>query len=259
VSEHADKPSPPLRLESVTKRFRQGTTTIEALRGVSLTVERGELVAVMGASGSGKSTLLHIAAGLTRPDSGRVLVEGEDLSAMPDRQLTRFRRRRIGLVFQAFNLISALTIEENVLLPVLADDYPDEGRGRLDELLEQFELADRRRHRPERLSGGQQQRVAIARALIANPAVILADEPTGSLDSVSGQKLCRNLRNLSRVYGRTILVVTHEPVVAAWATRVVVLRDGQVLTEFDTADFHDAQGLATRYQDVVGAAEVPET
>jgi putative ABC transport system ATP-binding protein len=249
--------APPLSVSDITKVFHQGTTEVRALDGVSLTVERGEFVAVMGASGSGKSTLLHCMAGLTRPATGRVLIDGEDLSGMSDRQLTLFRRRRVGLVFQAFNLIPALTAEENILLPILSDGahLPD---GRLEGLLERLKLTSRRHHRPDALSGGEQQRVAIARALVTDPAIILADEPTGSLDSISGQQLCRLLRELCEEGGRTLVVVSHEPAVAIWAKRVVVLKDGQVLTCFDTSEFHGADALAAHYHSVVNAAGVAE-
>jgi len=258
------KPSPvppPLRAEGLTKRFRQGAATVEALRGVSLAAARGEFVAVMGASGSGKSTLLHVMAGLTRPDEGRVLVDGEDLVAMADRsdgELTRFRRRRIGLIFQAFNLIPSLTAEQNILLPVLANGQAGFDQGRLEELITRLGLGDRRGHRPDALSGGEQQRVAIARALIADPSIILADEPTGSLDSVSGQDFCRLLKQQNEEHGRTIILVTHEPSVAVWASRVVVLRDGLALSEFRTAGFHDAHSLAAQYHDIVGVGSAAE-
>lgn len=247
----SNETAPPLRVEGVTKQFRQGVSTIEALKDVSLTVHPGEFVAVMGASGSGKSTLLHVMAGLTRPDVGRVLVEGEDVVALPDRKLTRFRRRRIGLVFQAFNLIPALTAEDNIRLPLLTDGRPEAADGKIDDLLTHLGIAGRRAHRPDALSGGEQQRVAIARALITDPAIVLADEPTGSLDSVTGQNLCRLLKELCHEQGRTIVVVTHEPAVAAWADRVVVMKDGRVLTEFCTKRFADPHALAAHYQDVV--------
>lgn len=249
----------PLRVEHLAKRFRQGATTVEALRDVSLTVERGQFVAVMGASGSGKSTLLHVMAGLTRPDDGRILVDGDDLSAMSDRKLTLFRRRRIGLVFQAFNLIPTLSAQDNILLPVLADGQGVQSvDGRLDSLLAQLGLGERRRHRPDALSGGEQQRVAIARALITDPSIVLADEPTGSLDSVTGQSICRLLQQLCKEQGRTIVLVTHEPAVAVWAERIVVLKDGRILTEFATADFQDAHSLAAHYQDIVDTASTAE-
>jgi putative ABC transport system ATP-binding protein len=245
----------PLIVEGVTKRFRRGGEAVEALRGVSLRVERGEFVAVMGASGSGKSTLLHVVAGLTRPDEGRVLVEGRDLAAMSDGRLTRHRRDRIGLVFQAFNLIPSLTAEENALLPMMAAGRSAEAAGRLDALLDRLGIAARRRHRPDALSGGEQQRVAIARALVSEPAILLADEPTGSLDSANGQKLCGLLRGLCDDDGRTIVVVTHEPAVAAWAGRVVILKDGRNLAELAAGEFRDAHSLAARYQDSVSTAE----
>jgi putative ABC transport system ATP-binding protein len=253
--------APPLKVERLTKRFRQGTAIIEALKDVSLTIERGQFVAVMGASGSGKSTLLHVMAGLTRPDEGQVLVDGQDLSAMSDRQLTLFRRRHIGLVFQAFNLIPTLSAQDNVLLPVLADQGGGAADDRLQGLLARLALAERRRHRPDALSGGEQQRVAIARAIIGDPSIILADEPTGSLDSVTGQSICTLLQQLCKEQGRTIVVVTHEPAVAVFAQRIVVLKDGRVLTEFPTEQFRDLHELAAHYQDVVGAtlaAEVHE-
>lgn len=243
--------SAPLQVESVSKRFRQGSSVVRALDGVSLTIAKGEFIAVMGASGSGKSTLLHVIAGLTSPDEGRIVVEGSDLSSMSDRQLTFFRRRRVGLVFQAFNLIPTLTAEDNILLPVLADGEAGSLDQRLDALLERLELAPRRRHRPDALSGGEQQRVAIARALIADPAIVLADEPTGSLDSVSGQAICRLLNELCREQERTVVVVTHEPAVASWAERIVVMRDGRILTEFETPARRDAQALAHRYQEAL--------
>jgi len=244
---------PPLRAEGVTKRFRQGASTVEALNDVSLTVQPGEFVAVMGASGSGKSTLLHVMAGLTRSDAGRVLVEGQDIGSLSDRKLTRFRRRRIGLVFQQFNLIPSLTAEDNIRLPLLTDGRPEAADGKIDGLLSRLGITERRSHRPDALSGGEQQRVAIARALITDPAIVMADEPTGSLDSVSGQNLCRLLKELCQEQGRTIVVVTHEPAVAAWASRVVVMKDGRILTEFGTKGFADPHALAAHYQDVVSA------
>jgi putative ABC transport system ATP-binding protein len=250
--------TPPLRVERIKKRFQQGSTTIDALKDVSQVIAHGEFVSIMGASGSGKSTLLHVMAGLTRPDAGHVFVDGQDLAAMPDRQRTLFRRRRIGLIFQSFNLIPTLTAEDNILLPLLADGRSEEARGRLAGLLQRLDLTERRRHRPDALSGGEQQRVAIARALITDPSIVLADEPTGSLDSVSGQKLCELLREICREQGRTIVLVTHEPSVAVWAERIVVLKDGAILSQFQTAEFRDAYTLAARYQEVVGAATVSE-
>jgi putative ABC transport system ATP-binding protein len=252
--------APPLRVEHLTKRFRQGTTTIEALDDVSLTIERGQFVAVMGASGSGKSTLLHVMAGLTRPEQGVVAVDGRNLAEMTDYNLTLFRRARIGLVFQAFNLIPTLTAWDNVLLPLLAggSERLRGGEMLLGSLLERLNLADRAKHRPDALSGGEQQRVAIARAMIGDPSIILADEPTGSLDSVTSQSICKLLQELCKEQGRTIVVVTHEPAVAVWAERIIVLKDGRVLTEFPTEQFRDVNHLAAHYQDVVSAAPAAE-
>ncbi len=169
------------------------------------------------------------------------MIDNTDLSQLSDGQLTSFRRRRLGLVFQSFNLIPTLTARDNVLLPLLVDGKAIPADGRLETLADRLGIASRLHHRPDALSGGEQQRVAIARALITNPAPLLADEPTGSLDSVSGQKLCRLLRELCREQRRTIVVVTHEPTVAVWAQRVIVMKDGHVLTEFQTHDFKDAQ------------------
>jgi len=177
---------------------------------------------------------------------------------MSDDQLTIFRRRRIGLVFQAFNLIPTLSAQDNVLLAALADGRGSFVDGQLEGLLARLGLAERRRHRPDAMSGGEQQRVAIARAMIGDPSIILADEPTGSLDSVTGQSICRLLQELCEEQGRTIVVVTHEPAVARWAERIVVLKDGQTLTEFRTTDFHDVHSLAAHYQDIVGAATAAE-
>lgn len=248
----------PLRIEHLTKRFRQGDTIVEALRGISLQIQQGQFVAVMGASGSGKSTLLHVMAGLTRPAEGRVEVDGQDLSTLSDYDLTLFRRKRIGLVFQAFNLIPTLTARDNILLPLLADGRARQADAKLGNLLEWLGLTGRAHHRPDALSGGEQQRVAIARAMIGEPSIVLADEPTGSLDSVAGQRLCGLLQQLCREYGRTIVVVTHEPSVAVWAERIVVLKDGQVLTEFPTSQFRDVHHLAAHYQDVVSTATPAE-
>ncbi len=258
MNEAINRTPPPLCVEHLTKRFRQGNAVVEALKDVSLSIARGQFVAVMGASGSGKSTLLHVMAGLTRPDQGQVTIAGQPLAALSDYQLTLFRRRHIGLVFQAFNLIPTLSARDNVLLPLLAAGRGHLGDGPLDELLIRLSLAERQRHRPDALSGGEQQRVAIARAIIGDPSIILADEPTGSLDSVTGQSICQLLRGLCREQGRTIVVVTHEPAVAVWAERIVVLKDGRVLTEFPTEQFRDVHHLAAHYQHVVNAAPAAE-
>jgi putative ABC transport system ATP-binding protein len=250
----------PLQVNSLTKRFRQGNATVEALKNVSLRIDRGEFVSVMGASGSGKSTLLHVMAGLTRPEEGGVAIDGQDLAQMSDYNLTLFRRERIGLVFQAFNLIPTLSAADNILLPLLAGGGQRlrDGQALLGSLLERLGLAHRARHRPDALSGGEQQRVAIARAMIGDPSIILADEPTGSLDSVTGQSICKLLRELCKEQQRTIVVVTHEPAVAVWAERIIVLKDGRVLTEFPTQQFSDVHHLAAHYQDVVSSTAAPE-
>ena len=198
-----------------------------ALDGVSLDVPAGRFVAVMGASGSGKSTLLHLMAGLAAADGGEVRVNGTDIGKLADYELTLFRRRHIGLVFQSFNLIPTLTAEENVALPLMLDGSADGGRAGA--MLDKLGLGHRKRHRPDAMSGGEQQRVAIGRALVTDPAVSLADEPTGNLDSVNSQAVCELLRDLSRDQGKTIVMVTHEADVAAYAGEVVVLRDGRVI------------------------------
>jgi len=244
----------PLDVSSVVKTFSQGQTQVRALDGIDLKIEAGEFVAIMGASGSGKSTLLHAMAGLTDVDSGEVRVEGRNLATMNDSALTRFRRERIGLVFQAFNLIPVLTAEDNVKLPAVRHDGLD---AKVDQLFRRLGIHDRRHHKPDALSGGEQQRVAIARALIADPAIVLADEPTGSLDSVNGQDLCRLLRELCTDDTRTIALVTHEPTVAMWADRVVVLKDGKVFAEFTVAGKHDPESLARDYQHALLGATAP--
>src|SRR5687767_655870 len=242
----------PVVIENVTKRFRQGERAVTALSGISLEVARGQFVAVMGASGSGKSTLLHLIGGLTQPDEGRVVIDGTDISTLNDRELTLFRRRNIGLVFQSFNLIPTLTAEENVSLPLMLDRRNGELTSeRINGLLTQLGLNERRHHRPDAMSGGEQQRVAIGRALVADPAVILADEPTGNLDSVNSRAVCELLRALSLEQGKTIVMVTHEPSVAAFAQEVAVIKDGNLVNRFATEEVDGSQQLALRYQESI--------
>jgi putative ABC transport system ATP-binding protein len=240
----------PLVVEDVRKKYRQGTETVDALAGISLAVNRGQFLAVMGASGSGKSTLLHLMAGLATPDAGRVIINEQDLSGMNDRQLTLFRRRHIGLVFQAFNLIPTLSAEENLALPLMLEKRNGlETAAKVDELLNRLGMSSRRGHRPDAMSGGEQQRIAIGRALVSDPAVILADEPTGNLDSGNSKAVCELLRDLSVIHGKTIVMVTHEPSVAAYAGEVAVLKDGKLVERFATDDTKDGRGLAARYQE----------
>ena len=228
--------------DSLTRRYGDGAVAVDALRGVSLAVEDGELVAVMGPSGSGKSTLLHILAGLDRPTSGEVSIDRTPLSTLSDRELTLLRRRAIGFVFQFFNLLPMLTAEENVLLPLrLAGEAPDHAW--VDELIEKVGLSDRREHRPAELSGGQTQRVAIARALVTRPTIVFADEPTGNLDSKSGGEILELLRASCEEYGQTILTVTHEPRVSAVADRILLLADGLIVEELRHVTTHELVGM----------------
>jgi putative ABC transport system ATP-binding protein len=239
----------PLVVDNVSKRFAQGSRQVLALDRISLEVQQGRFLAIMGASGSGKSTLLHLMAGLAQPDDGDVKVNGKSLAGLNDRQLTLFRRRNIGLVFQSFNLIPTLTAQENVALPLMLDARRNgQADARVNELMNSLGLAERRGHRPDAMSGGEQQRVAIGRALVTDPAVILADEPTGNLDSANSKSVCELLRDLSRS-GRTIVMVTHEPSVAAYAQEVAVLKDGRLLDRFSTAGMSSSQELAARYQE----------
>jgi putative ABC transport system ATP-binding protein len=242
----------PVVVENVSKNFRQGDRAVLALNGVSLDVQRGQFMAIMGASGSGKSTMLHLMAALAKPDSGRVLIDGKDPATMNDRTLTRFRRHHIGLVFQAFNLIPTLSAEENVALPLMLDGkMGKEELAKVEELMRSLGLIDRRQHRPDAMSGGEQQRVAIGRALVSDPAVILADEPTGNLDSANSRAVCELLRDLSVIHGKTVVMVTHEPTVAAYATEVAVLKDGKLVERFATEGTSAGQQLAARYQEAL--------
>jgi putative ABC transport system ATP-binding protein len=221
----------------VARRYGEGDTAVDALRGVSLEVARGELVAVMGPSGSGKSTLMHILAGLDRPTGGEVSIDGTAITALGDNELTKLRRRHIGFIFQFFNLLPMLTAEENIVLPLeLAGGKQD--KAWIDEIVAKVGLADRRKHRPSELSGGQQQRVAIARALVSRPTVVFADEPTGNLDSHTSAEILELLRESVEAYGQTTVAVTHDANVAAIADRVLFLADGLIVKELGRCDPH---------------------
>jgi putative ABC transport system ATP-binding protein len=224
-----------IALDQVGKTYRSGTLQVDALRGIDLRIDRGEYVAIMGPSGSGKSTLMHIIGCLDKPSGGRYRLSGEDVGTMDETSLADVRNRRIGFVFQQFNLLPSLTAERNVELPLLyAGIARDERRRRALESLDRVGLADRVKHRPNELSGGQQQRVAVARALVGNPAMILADEPTGNLDSTSTADVLALLDEL-RAAGRTVVLITHEPDVAAHARRIIRLRDGAIIDDAVTA------------------------
>jgi putative ABC transport system ATP-binding protein len=222
----------------VKRRFGEGGTAVDALRGVSLDVARGKLTAVMGPSGSGKSTLMHILAGLDRPTAGEVTIDGTSITQLGDNELTKLRREHIGFVFQFFNLLPMLTAEENVTLPLsIAGEKPE--KGWVDGLLDKIGIADRRTHRPAELSGGQQQRVAIARALVTKPTVVFADEPTGNLDSKTSGEILELLRDSVDSLGQTTVMVTHEARAAAFADRILFLDDGLIVKDMGRADAHD--------------------
>ena len=222
--------APVVAAHEIVRRYGAGDTTVEALRGVSLEVERGKLTAVMGPSGSGKSTLMHILAGLDKPTSGSVSIDGTEITTLGDTQLTKLRRRHIGFVFQFFNLLPMLSAEENVALPLsIAGTKPD--KEWFDGLLHKMGLTDRRSHRPSELSGGQQQRVAIARALVSQPTVVFADEPTGNLDSSTSGEILELLRSSVDELGQTTVMVTHDARAAAIADRILFLDDGLIVKD----------------------------
>ncbi|MFD5317414.1 ABC transporter ATP-binding protein [Streptomyces sp. NPDC127098] len=240
-SDLTDRPAA-AKLVNVTRRYGRGDGTVHALRGVSLTLPVGSFTAVMGPSGSGKSTFLRCASGLDRPSSGTVHLGDTELTALRERRLTLLRRERIGFVFQSFNLVPSLTARENILLPLrLAGRRPD--RAWLRDIVERTGLTDRLRHRPAELSGGQRQRVALARALVTRPDVVFADEPTGALDLAARQAVLGLLREVVDAMGQTVVMVTHDPVAAAHADRVLFLADGAVVDVMDAAS---AERIADR-------------
>lgn len=219
-----------LKVENLTKTYGSGENLVHAVDDVSFSVEKGELVAIVGASGSGKSTLLHLIGGVDRPTSGKIFVDGNDISKMNDDKLAVFRRRQVGIVYQFYNLIPILTVEENITLPCDLD-----GRGvdreRLEMILDSFGLRARRKHLPNQLSGGQQQRTSIARALISNPSLVLADEPTGNLDSKSSEEVMSILKMCNQSYGQTVIMITHNLDIAKQADRIITISDGKIVEE----------------------------
>ena len=240
---------PAVSTEQLTKIYGQPNAAVTALDHLSMQVEVGEFVAVMGPSGCGKSTLLHLIGGLDRPTEGRVFLNGTDLSSLNDEAISAVRRRKIGFVFQFYNLLPVLTALENAALPMLLDGTdPALARQKAGEWLERFELGNRMGHRPDQLSGGQQQRVAIARALVAEPTLILADEPTGNLDSLASDQIAALLARISSEWDRTVLIVTHDPRIAAQADRVLFLKDGRLVDEavLEGKDGRNAEIVADR-------------
>ena len=234
----ADKGDAVVVAVDVTRRYGEGDTAVDALRGVSLEVGNGKLTAVMGPSGSGKSTLMHILAGLDKPTTGSVSVSGTEITTLKDSDLTKLRRRHIGFVFQFFNLLPMLTAEENILLPLsIAGEKadPEWFAG----LIDKVGLGDRLSHRPSELSGGQQQRVAIARALVSRPTVLFADEPTGNLDSATGSEILTLMRDSVDAYGQTTVMVTHEARAAAIADRILFLADGEIVRDLPRSEPHE--------------------
>jgi putative ABC transport system ATP-binding protein len=233
-----DHRPPVIAANGITRRYGEGDTAVDALRGVSLEIARGELTAVMGPSGSGKSTLMHILAGLDRPTSGSVRIDGIEITKLGDNGLTKLRRRHIGFVFQFFNLLPMLTAEENIALPLsLAGTKADQAW--FDEVVAAVGLSERRRHRPSELSGGQQQRVAVARAMVSRPTVMFADEPTGNLDSRTSEEILALLRGSVDDYGQTTVMVTHEPRAATIADRILFIADGRIAKTLGRSSQHE--------------------
>jgi putative ABC transport system ATP-binding protein len=224
--------------KDVARRYGEGDTAVDALRGVSLDVSRGQMTTVMGPSGSGKSTLMHILAGLDKPTTGSVQIDGTEITTLDDTDLTKLRREHIGFIFQFFNLLPMLSAEENIVLPLtIAGEKPD--KAWLEQLVDSVGLKDRKTHRPAELSGGQQQRVAIARALVSKPTVVFADEPTGNLDSKTGGEILELLRQAVQDTGQTTVMVTHDPRSASIADRILFLADGNIVRELPRSEPSD--------------------
>jgi putative ABC transport system ATP-binding protein len=243
---------PAARVRHLTKTYGTGQAMVTALDDVSLDLAAGEFTAVMGPSGSGKSTLMHCCAALDTGDSGSVFIGEQDLTTLRDKALTRLRRDEIGFVFQSYNLVPTLTAEENILLPLaIAGQRPE--RAWFEEVIATVSLGDRLRHKPNELSGGQQQRVAVARALVSRPRIVFADEPTGNLDSRSGAEVLELLRRSVKEYGQTVVMVTHDPVAAAYTDRVVFLADGRVVDELRQPDRESVLAIMARMATVAEA------
>lgn len=219
-----------LRVENLCKEYGKGQTKVKALDNLSFSVEKGEFVAIVGASGSGKSTLLHLLGGVDRPNSGKVFIEGKDIYKLNDDELAIFRRRQVGLIYQFYNLIPILNVEENITLPLSLDGRKVDEK-RLEELINLLGLSGRRTHLPNELSGGQQQKTSIGRAMITNPAIILADEPTGNLDSKSSDEVVTLLKKSNKDYKQTIIMITHNLEIAKVADRVITIEDGKIVKE----------------------------
>ena len=219
-----------LKVENLCKIYGKGENEVKAVDNVSFSVEKGEFVTIVGASGSGKSTLLHLLGGVDRPTSGKVFIDGEDIYKLSDDQLAIFRRRQVGLIYQFYNLIPILNVEENITLPCNLDGKQVE-QAKLDELLKTLKLENRRKHLPNELSGGQQQRVSIGRAIINNPAIMLADEPTGNLDSKASEEIISLLRLSNKKYNQTVIIITHDEKIALEADRVITIDDGKIIKD----------------------------
>ena len=217
-----------LKVENLNKIYGKGENEVKAVNNISFSVEKGEFVAIVGASGSGKSTLLHLLGGVDRPTSGRVFIDGQDIYKLNDEQLAIFRRRQVGLIYQFYNLIPILNVEENITLPCNLDGK-EVKQEKLDEMLKTLKLENRRKHLPNELSGGQQQRVSIGRAIINNPAIMLADEPTGNLDSKASEEIISLLRLSNKKYNQTVIVITHDEKIALEADRVITIDDGRII------------------------------
>lgn len=219
-----------LRVENLSKVYGKGERAVKAIDQVSFSIDKGEFVAIIGPSGSGKSTLMHLIGGVDQPSSGKVFVDGTDIYELDETQLAIFRRRQIGLIYQFYNLLPVLTVEENITLPLLLDGHKVDQK-QLDDILRTLQLTDRLNHLPNQLSGGQQQRVSIGRALINHPALMLADEPTGNLDSETGEEIIDLLKMFNKTYQQTLIMITHDERIALQADRIITIMDGQVLSD----------------------------